>query len=45
MFTQEEYVQRVLELKRQGLSIREIAAEVGYHLSYGLKVVESRRST
>jgi len=31
MFTQEEYVQRVLELKRQGLSIREIAAEVGYH--------------
>jgi transposase len=31
MLTQEEYVQRVLELKRQGWSIREIAAEVGYH--------------
>jgi transcriptional regulator with XRE-family HTH domain len=31
MLTQEEYVQRVLELKRQGWSITEIAAEVGYH--------------
>jgi len=31
MLTQEEYVQRVLELKRQGWSISEIAAEVGYH--------------
>jgi transcriptional regulator with XRE-family HTH domain len=31
MLTQEEYVQRVLELKRQGWSVRELAAEVGYH--------------
>jgi transposase len=31
MLTQEEYVQRVLELKRQGWTIAEIAAEVGYH--------------
>ncbi len=31
MLTQEEYVQRVLELKRQGWSITEIAGEVGYH--------------
>src|SRR5579863_7274793 len=31
MLTQEEYVQRVLELKRQGWSLTEIAREVGYH--------------
>jgi transposase len=31
MLTQEEYVQRVIELQRQGWSIKEIAAEVGYH--------------
>jgi transposase len=31
MLTQEEYVQRVLELKRQGWSVTEIAREVGYH--------------
>ena len=31
MLTQEEYVQRVLELKRQGWSLTEIATEVGYH--------------
>lgn len=31
MLTQEEYVQRVLELKRQGFTIAEIAGEVGYH--------------
>ena len=31
MLTQEEYVQRVLELQRQGWSMKEIAAEVGYH--------------
>lgn len=31
MLTQEEYVQRVLELKRQGWSVKEIASEVGYH--------------
>jgi len=31
MLTQEEYVHRVLELKRQGWSITEIAAEMGYH--------------
>jgi len=31
MLTQEEYVHRVLELERQGWSIKEIAAEVGYH--------------
>ncbi len=31
MMTQEEYVHRVLELKRQGWSVTEIAAEVGYH--------------
>jgi transposase len=31
MLTQEEYVQRVLELKRQGFTVTEIAAEVGYH--------------
>ena len=30
MLTQEEYVQRVLELKRQGWSLTEIAREVGY---------------
>jgi len=33
MLTQEEYVHRVLELKRQGWSIKEIAVEVGYHPS------------
>ncbi len=31
MLTQEEYVHRVLELQRQGWSIKEIAAEVEYH--------------
>jgi transposase len=31
MLTQEEYVHRVLELKRQGFTVTEIAAEVGYH--------------
>ena len=31
MLTQEEYVQRVLELKRQGWTVAEIAGEVGYH--------------
>ena len=31
MLTQEEYVHRVLELKRQGWSVTEIAAEMGYH--------------
>lgn len=31
MLTQEEYVHRVLELRRQGWSITEIAGEVGYH--------------
>lgn len=31
MLTQEEYVQRVLELQRQGWSMKEIADEVGYH--------------
>ena len=31
MMTQEEYVQRVLELQRQGWSVKEIAADVGYH--------------
>jgi transposase len=31
MLTQEEYVQRVLELKRQGWSVTEIARELGYH--------------
>ena len=31
MLTQEEYVHRVLELKRQGWSITEIAAELEYH--------------
>ncbi len=31
MLTQEEYVHRVLELQRQGWSIKEIAAEVDYH--------------
>lgn len=31
MLTQEEYVHRVLELQRQGWSIKEIAADVGYH--------------
>lgn len=31
MLTQEEYVERVLELKRQGWSITEIARELGYH--------------
>lgn len=31
MLTQEEYVQRVLELKRQSWTITEIAAEVDYH--------------
>ena len=31
MLTQEESVHRVLELKRQGRSITEIAAEMGYH--------------
>lgn len=31
MLTQEEYVQRVLELKRQGWSVTEIAGELGYH--------------
>ena len=31
MLTQEEYVHRVLELARQGWTITEIAAEVGYH--------------
>lgn len=31
MLTQEEYVHRVLELKRQGWTITEIAADVGYH--------------
>jgi transposase len=31
MLTQEEYVHRVLELRRQGWTIAEIAAEVGYH--------------
>lgn len=31
MLTQEEYMQRVLELRRQGWSISEIAREVGYH--------------
>jgi transposase len=31
MLTQEEYVHRVLELQRQGWSIKEIAVEVGYH--------------
>ena len=30
MLTQEEYVHRVLELQRQGWSIKEIAAEVEY---------------
>ena len=31
MLTQEEYVHRVLELRRQGWSITEIAGELGYH--------------
>ena len=31
MMTQEEYVESVLALKRQGLSIKEIAEQVGYH--------------
>ncbi len=31
MLTQEQYVQRVLGLQRQGWSVTEIAAEVGYH--------------
>lgn len=31
MLTQEEYVNDVLALRRQGLTIAEIAAEVGYH--------------
>ena len=31
MLTQEEYVHRVIELQRQGWSIKEIAAEVNYH--------------
>ena len=31
MLTQEEYVQRVLELQRQGWSVKEIAAELDYH--------------
>lgn len=31
MLTQEEYVHRVLELKRQGWTITEIAAELEYH--------------
>ena len=31
MMTQEEYVQRVLELQRQGWSVKAIAADVGYH--------------
>ncbi|MGC8472738.1 MAG: helix-turn-helix domain-containing protein [Acidimicrobiales bacterium] len=31
MLTQEEFVHRVLELKRQGWSVTEIAAEMGYH--------------
>lgn len=31
MLTQEEYVHRVLELRRQGWSITEIAGEMGYH--------------
>ena len=31
MLTQEEYVQRVLELVRQGWTVAEIAGEVGYH--------------
>jgi transposase len=31
MLTQEEYVHRVLELKRQGWTVTEIATEVGYH--------------
>lgn len=31
MLTQEEYVNDVLALRRQGLTIAEIAAEIGYH--------------
>ena len=31
MMTQEEYVNGVLALKRQGKTITEIAAELGYH--------------
>lgn len=31
MLTQEEYVHEVLELRRQGWTIGEIAAQVGYH--------------
>jgi transposase len=31
MMTQEEYVERVLALKRQGWTIKEIASETGYH--------------
>jgi transposase len=31
MLTQEEYVHRVLELHHEGWSMKEIAAEVGYH--------------
>lgn len=31
MMSQEEYVEQVLALRRQGLSIKEVAAVVGYH--------------
>ena len=31
MMTQEEYVNEVLALRRQGRTIAEIAAELGYH--------------
>ena len=40
MLTQEEYVNEVLALRRQGWTIKEIAAEVGYHpatISHWLK--------
>lgn len=47
MLTQEEYVQRVLELNRQGRSVTEIAREVGYHpatVSKWLKQAGRRQS-
>lgn len=40
MMSQEEYMEQVLALRRQGLSIKEVAAVVGYHpatVSFWLK--------
>ena len=41
MMTQEEYVNEVLALKRQGKTITEIAEELGYHPATISKLAEA----